>query len=371
MTTPTNRPADDGLEDRLAATFDRALKRAEDDLADGRLAAEAIDRGHRGVRGGAILRVGLVLAAVAVLGAVALWFVGGRPSPSPVPSLAAAVPSGSEEPTPYTTESLLPTDANGSQIPQPASTDPGIPNVDSFPPVINGATVCAVGPEADAAIAAATDASPILISGWYVGAMRAGCSDFNGGSPAPDGVYFKDCMGTPLAADPVGPEALRVYFRYDQVGQQNPFPVTATGAEVQSVLLRVHVHDPGCTTADCQHKPVVDQPVLLGTPDLSPVVVAQTMPPKIITMADAIQIARAHAVEGQAVGDLVLVRVQAGPTSLFRDQMGNQDQYGPWLYVVLFDTRDGRSYVTVYVDAVTGEANDSPSGSGSDGLSYP
>ena len=63
-TNPANRPPDDRLEERLANAFDRATTRAEADLADGRLAAEAIDRGRRSARRAPILRAGLVLAAV-------------------------------------------------------------------------------------------------------------------------------------------------------------------------------------------------------------------------------------------------------------------------------------------------------------------
>jgi hypothetical protein len=361
MTTPKSRPPDD-LEERLATSFERATQRAEVDLADGRLAGASIDRGRRSARRAPILRGGLVVATVAVLGLATLWSAGSHPRPSPAPSIAAL------DETPHA--SYPPTDANGSEITQAAPSDEGILYLDSFPPTVDGAPVYAVGPDANAAIAAARDNSPILISGWFVGAMPRGCvQDFDFGSPTPNGIFFKDCAGTPLAATPGGPEALRVYVR-DPFRDVNVFPVRASVAEVQRILLRVHVLDPGCGASDCQRKPVVDATVMLGQPGLSPNVVAQTMPPKMIPITTAIGIARPLAAEMLATGDLVVVRVQAGPTMLFADQLP-PGQYSAWVYVITFDTPDGRSYATIGLDASTGAPLEQRGGTGSDGLNYP
>ena len=348
MTPPTNRPPDDRLEERLAASFERATTRAELDLADGRLAADAIDRGHRRVRSGAVWRVGLVLAAVAVLSAGMLWFVGGRPSPSP--SQAPSVANVQE--TPRASVSLLPTDANGSQIPQPTSSDQGIPILDegvTFPPTIDGGRVLPVGPVADAAIAAASDASTLLISGWWVPALRKGCN-FDMGTPAPNGVYFSECAGLELAATPDGPVALHVYRSFDQ---PYDFPVDAGFTQVQRVLLRVHVHDAGCATSDCELKPVLDATLMLGTAHFGSPILAQTMPPTGVSLEEAIKVARPLAVDALHSDQVILLKVEAGPTLTF--QIGaTPNDYGPWVWAITYVNAQGTEYLTSYVDYLHG-----------------
>jgi hypothetical protein len=275
-----------------------------------------------------------VAVVVALLGCATLLVGGSRllgPQPTPRPSVTSL---GSPAP-------LVSEDPNAVGIPE---LDEGT----TFPPSIDGSQVLPVGPQADAAIAAATDATPFLISGWWIPALRQGCN-FDSGTPAPDGVYFKDCAGLELASIPDGPIALRVYRDFNQ---RFAFPVDAGPTQVQRVLLRVHVHDAGCGSPDCERKPVLDETKMLGTVHFGSPVLEQTMPPGGVSLAQAIDIARPQAVALLHTDKLMLLRAEAGP-GLLLDPGGGREG-ATWIWAVTFVTDDGLMYATPYLDYAMG-----------------
>jgi len=362
MTTPTNRPPDDGLEGRLSASFDRAVKRAELDLADGRLAAGAIDRGHRHVRSGTAWRVGLVLAAVAVLGAGTLWAVGSQQVPSPSQSPSAVTNADTPHP------SVVPTDAFGSQTPQVAPTR--VPNIDegsSFPPSVDGQPVYAVGGPAEARIAQANDASPFYISGWYLPLDPRTCYPEALSSMAPGQTAFDTCASAKLFAGPDGGASVGYLLAWTSNG---PIGVAGTAdrrrTTVNRWLVKVHLHDPACTIAECATEPVLDEIVMTGTPRLNPVVVLASPPVNAISSKAAIDAADAHIASDHRTGGSVLHLITASFGTVVMLGDDNRQDANPlaWEWKVVYGSEDGVEVVTVWVDAVTATIDHSGSNMG-------
>ena len=349
MTTPTSRPPDDRLDERLAETFDRATKHAEADLADGRLTSRALDRGHRGARRAPMFRASLVMAAVAVLGLGTLWAVGSRPSPSPSPAPNAETPH----------PSVVPTDAFGSQIPQEAQPTqvPGIDEGSSFPPTIGGQPVYAVGGPAEAHIAATTDATPFYISGWYLPLERHGCFPETLSSMQPGSTYFDKCEAGALSAGPDGGSSVPYLLAVTTNGPIGYAETVRTGrAYVNRWLVKVHVHDPACTLPPCVTEPVLDEIVMTGTPRLNPVLVMAAPPANALSAQAAINAAEAHMAADHRTGGSVLHLLTAsfGTVAVLGDDNRQDNDQTAWEWKVVFGSEDGVEVVTVWVDAVSG-----------------
>lgn len=369
MTTqngPEPQPTDDELEARLAASWHRDLAKAEDELARTDLVALALAGGRRRSpwrsTGGAMLGV----AAVLLVGAAIIVGGGGlREQSEPLPSPRALASIGTTI-TPAPSEVPYESGSPGPSVaPSPVPVgDPseGIPYIEPdipFPASVDGRPVVAVGNGAEEALAAATDASPIFVSGWMIGPDRRGCADFDG-SPAPTGVRWKDCSALVLRATADGGATLRVYLDYERLTPESMLRgPTATMA--MEVLLRVHAHDPGCDAADCAHKPVYDAVVEYRNPRIAPSVLANTMPPGVITMAEAIAAADAYVADPQAVGaSWILLRAELGPSLVVGENGGGDD--GRWVWAIWYVSADGYFETTVYVDALDGSANHSSGG---------
>lgn len=351
MTTPTNPPPPptvEELEDRLRASFDRATARAADDLAASGLARTAVGGARRG--GSRRLAVGaLATAGLVVVIGVALVVGGGNRRDSALPSASPAVPDRS------------PDVANGSPAPT-GTADPGdgsfIPFLnpsDTFPPTVEGQPVVAVGPAAEARIAAATDDSPIYLSGWMLGTDTAGCSaDFDRGSPAPNGVLFKACAATPLRETQDGGAVLPVHWSMAQMQVPGALPLPPAGWQVVLILLQAHVHDAGCSAADCATVAVFDRVIAYGAARVAPALLAMTPPPGGISLAQAIAAAHAYDVETRlGFGEPKVVQsAEVGPRILVGDSTRDMDV--TWAWVVHMVSDDGFTRYAIDVDYLTG-----------------
>ncbi len=222
-----------------------------------------------------------------------------------------------------------------------------------------GRPVVAVGPEADARIAAVTDDSPIAVSGWFLGLDRQQPCPGGPGSPAPNGVSFADCMAFSVRASKDGGATLPLHFKRDDPMSLPRWPDVT---QVMRVLLQVHVHDPGCTAPECAQKAVFDKVLMYGSPLVAPPILAATMPPGGISMEQAIAAARAYDVETKlGFGELkVLLSAQAGPRAVVEDQSSGRDL--TWVWVVRFASDDGARLYAVDVNFLDGSVSGSSSG---------
>jgi hypothetical protein len=220
--------------------------------------------------------------------------------------------------------------------------------------------VVSVGPAADAALAAATDDSPIYVSGWRIGTDRHGCPGFDLGSPAPNGVMWKECSALALRATVDGGATLPVYLNYANLDVNLRGP---EGTMAMEVLLRVHTHDAGCAADDCLHKPVYDAVVQYRVPRLAPAVLAASMPPGGVTMAEAIATADAYVANNPSSysASWVLLRAELGSRIVVGENGGEPD--GDWAWAIWYVSTDGYFETTVYVDFRSGTANHSSGGS--------
>jgi hypothetical protein len=349
MTSP--RRPDDGreIEQRLQASWRGAVAQAERDQAGREIVSLSLAAGRRA------RRTSLAVAGVAALVVVAVTFVavwsGGQllgtvaTSPSPVESQGV---TGSFAPTPTTTAS-------------PA--DGGIPFLDpgqTFPPTVDGQLVVQVGPEADARIAAATDDSPIYVSGWLVDGDWGwtGCSQASRGVPAPDGSIGSECVGTLLRAAADGGRALRVFSTATEVfstATERPALAPPGPARVQPVLVQVHVRDPRCDGTDCARMPVLDRVLVYGAMRVAPVILVATLPPGGISAEQAVDVARnqIQRYPPPEPGQLPLLRVVVGTGGWLDD---SSDRYDRWEWVVDLVSDDGDSAHIVWVDYQDGQA---------------
>lgn len=350
--TPGTPPTDEELETRLHASWERAMARAGDDLARSDVVPAALAAGRRRQAWRVAVRLTLGAAAVLVLGLAIIVGSGGRRDPVEPPASPAG-PIGS------------PAAQSGSPEPG-ASADPGDggvspvldPNV-TFPPTVDGQPVVTVGPDADKRIAAATDDSPIYVSGWILGPDPHRCPGFDSGSPAPNGVMWKDCAAIPLRATEDGGATLPIHVSWAAEAQ---YPSMPDQTQAMQVLMEVHAHDPGCAADDCVRKPVLDRVVKYRTPRIAPSILAATMPPGGITMARAVEAADAFA-EENSIGyglPLVLLSVEAGP----RAMVGRDGDRGlDWVWAVRYVWGDGYFETTVFVGYIDGSVHESSGGS--------
>lgn len=340
MTAQANRPPDDRLEERLEAAFDRAARRAEAELADGRMVAEALDRGRRR-RGAPVVRSGLVLAIIAALGLGTLWAIGSRPTPAPSPSAPVAVPS-SGSPAPTTDgESQVPVQSFGTQTPV-------LPGGATLPPTIEGQPVYAVGGPAERQIAASADGTPFYISGWYLPLDRGGCGFEPMGSLTPDGVSFADCARLPLFAAPDGGASVQLLFSatdpsFDWAALQ------VAQIYVHQVVLRVHTHHPGCAGDQCA-APVTDQVAVARDPVVNPALIAATPPP---TVSIALAIANGYDYAKPMITGIgerpVLLSASFGTAVVLGDANVNDDPL-TWEWRVQFVSSDSTQLITIWED---------------------
>ena len=356
-TNPTNPPTDDELEARLRASFDRATARAADDPATSGLARSAVEgsrpRGGRRGAWGVVATAGLVL----VLGVV-IVVGGGSRRESTLPSMSPAAPPSS------------PVAANGSPAPagtpQPGevSTIPVLNPSDTFPPTVEGQPVVAVGPAADARIAAATDDSPIYLSGWMLGTDQPGCLlDFDYGSPAPNGVLFKACAAIPIHETQDGGSVVPVHWSQAQRQSPGSLPRLPSGPMVWPILLQVHVHDPGCGSADCATTAVLDRVIAYGAPRVAKPLLAMTLPTGGLSAEQAIAAARAYDVDsGLGFREPKVVQsVEAGPRILVGSSSREMDL--TWYWVVRMVSDDGFQDYTIYVNYLDGSVTEAEGGS--------
>ena len=361
-------PADDELEARLRGSWDRSVARAEDDLARTDLVAVALAGGRRRSpwrsAGGAVLG----LAAVLLVGAALIVGGGGLrepreplASPRAIASIGATItpapselPYESGSPGPSVEPSPVPVEDPSEGIPY---IGPDIP----FPATVDGRPVLAVGAGAEEALAAATDDSPIYITGWLIGPDSRGCGqDFDSGSPAPNGVMWKACTAAVLRATADGGAALPVHMNWSSWDGMIHGPKVTMAIEV---LLRVHAHDAGCLADDCVHKPVYDAVVQYRDPRIAPAVLAATMPPGGITLAQAVATADAYLADNPSgySASWVFLRANLGPRQLIGN--GGNGSDSDWFWAVWYVSPDGYFETTVYVGLQDGQANESRAGS--------
>jgi hypothetical protein len=363
--TPPTQPADEELAARLAASWQRGVATAEDDLARTDLVAVALAGGRRRPAwrsvGGAILGVAALLlagAAIIVGGGGLREAMQPLPSPRAIASIGAPV---SPDPTPYEAGSPGPS-VEPSPVPvgNPSEgipvIEPGIP----FPPSVDGKPVLAVGSGAEEALAAATDDSPIYMTGWLIGPDARGCGgDFDLGSPAPNGVMWKACTAAILRANADGGATLPVHMSWSSPDGLLRGPKVTMAMEV---LLRVHAHDPGCLAEDCAHTAVYEAVVQYRGPRIAPAVLAASMPPGGTTMSEAVTIADAYlAREQSAYSDTwILLRAELGSRLVLGASGG--DSRSDWVWAVWYVSADGYYENTVYVGYLDGLANESTGG---------
>jgi hypothetical protein len=231
---------------------------------------------------------------------------------------------------------------------------------DTFPPTVEGQPVVAVGPAADARIAAATDDSPIYLSGWMLGTDPGGCfRDFDYGSPAPNGVLFKACAATPLHETQDGGSVLPVHWRQPEMSSSGTLPMLPAGSHVAPILLQVHVHDPGCGSADCATTAVLDRVIAYGAARVAKPLLAMTPPPGGLSAEQAIAAARAYDVDsGLGFREPKVVQsVEAGPRILVGSRSIEMDL--TWYWVVRMVSDDGFTDYWIYVNYLDGSVNES------------
>ncbi len=328
MTSPMDPRDDRDLESRLQASWHRAVARAEHDLKGRDLASTALVTGRHSARSSRT-RVALVLAAFALV-AVAL-LVGQRitdrvastaPTPQPSPVPASPAPSSSAG----LDEEVIPI------------LDPG----QTFPPSVDGQAVVQVGPEADARIAAATDDSPIYVSGWLTEAARPWnqcATDFLG----------PDCIDAQLSATATGGASLRILSTVSRHPGLGIGPALA-----MPVLVQIHVHDPACDAADCARTAVLDRVVIYGAERVAPELLANTLPAGGITAEQAVEIARGDVRRqfGSDAARLTVLQLAAAPDALLEGSRGSQPER--WLWRIHLVSDDGRTEYDTNLDFMDG-----------------
>ncbi len=334
MTAPVDPSDDRDLEARLHGSWQRAVIRAEGDLADGQLISAALVAGRPPGRQLATRAV-LVVAAFAL---VAVAFVAGWSSHGIAAHVASTGPTANPQAT------------AGSPAPTAsASLGPVLLPGQTFPPSLDGQSVVQVGSEADARITAATDDSPIYVSGWLTGTdwNWIPCSEANPGVPAPSATIGSDCVGTLIRAAADGSPALRIF----STATGHPRLERPGAARVQSVLIQVHVHDRGCQAMACANLAVLDRVVMYGPVRVAPELLAAPLPSVGIPADQAVAIARNQF--ARAAGQpLALVGVVAGPATVVDDT--SPVPAGRWEWVVTFVSADGYHEDIAYIDYLDG-----------------
>lgn len=227
-----------------------------------------------------------------------------------------------------------------------------------LPSTYDGQPVVAVGPAADARIAAATDDTPFYVSGWLIGSDPRGCRDFNSGVSG--GVGWADCAAIQLRETASGGATLLAHV---PVANAFGYWVQPGYTRELPALLQVHVHDPRCTAADCERKVVFDRAIQVGAPRIAVPFLATTMPADGISMDEAVRVARQLAVDGSMMwhpSEAVLLSAEAGPAAEV-DQGGGSDL--TWIWAVTLATADGIETYTFDIDYRTATSSHAHGGS--------
>ena len=130
--------------------------------------------------------------------------------------------------------------------------------------------------------------------------------------------------------------------------------------QVQPVIVRVHVHDPGCSIPDCALKAVLDQAAAIGAQRIASAVLAATMPPSGIPLGEAIAMGMAEAKEQLGWTDVSLLSVAAGPFAVVA-KTPNGDLR--WVWAIEVATADGLQYFIACIDYTDGSPVSTQSGS--------
>lgn len=272
MTPSTGRPSsDDVLEARLRATFDRNVAVAATDIAAG-------DAPVVRPRPGRARRAALVVAAGAV-GVTVLAIALGGVSPRPQSNGVIGA-----SPSPAASASI-----GGSGSPEASGNWPG--------------PVYPVGAGAEGRIAAATDATEFLVSGWILGVPDAKpCA-----TSTPSG--WDPCTALRLHPAVGGGPGLELYRLY---GSTMPAPAVGSAMHVTA---RVRTHDAACSTPACQ-----GLPFLLGFVDVQPEVAIAAQPPQPIEGVigeEVAQVVAARAAFGGAIDpSLAIVSATLAPAGM-------------------------------------------------------
>lgn len=341
------KPTDGELEERLRASFGRAVGRAAEDLRDGALVGRSLRRAATPSTSRLTWAGALVAMLVVLAGMVAL--AGGTQPDEARPFSPSASPiAGSPPPS-------VPGD-DGGGIPILA---PGV----TFPPEVQGRVVLPLTAENMAAIAKRPDASPFLVSGWLGRVQEArrdlGCQSFPSTTPAPNGVLLDQCLALGYLHERAdGGVLLPILGGWEQ-GMPRFIGLPAT--QTMRVLVEVHVRDAGCRDSGCAAFAVLDRVVMYGQNRYLPELVAASLPPGGLSLQEAIDAALAYGPDTGFKEPLTILSVEAGPSGLFSGRASEGDLR--WVWLIRFVSEDGYRYVEVEVGYLDGVVSGSGGGS--------
>ena len=264
MTTATNRPPDDGLEDRLAAAFDRAVARATLDVQNGAVVVGPLG-GRRQLRRAwrPVLATAIGLAGVALLlGVMRL------PQAQPTAVGASATPSSVASPV-----ATAPVPSSGA--------------VDS--------TVYPVGSGAAERIKTTFDSTAVVVSGWILGSESV--------CPFSSSVSWDTCPAIRLHPSMGGGPGIDIY-RID-----GPTAPLVDLQFARPVTVRVHTHDAACATDACRGLAVLTEYVAIGPEQL----ISPAPDPLPAQVLEEEAIATAVGAAGGSPLDYFVVRAVDGP----------------------------------------------------------
>lgn len=216
-----------------------------------------------------------------------------RPAAYPAPLVARDSPAAA----PLPTIAVGPEETPGST----ATSEPSLDLVDGLPQFIDGEQVL-TGDLARVTILGVRDGRSILVGGWLHPAQVLSCPAIR--SPSP----WNACAAAQLFPSPFdGPDALGIYR-----GLSAPGLPTIPDGSVQAVVLRVHTHDPACTTdPTCIRLPVLDAVIWSGPVQPVPAPTS-TKPPSGMAESAAIEAAIRFAADNGGSGGLTVVSAVSG-----------------------------------------------------------
>jgi hypothetical protein len=206
-----------------------------------------------------------------------------------------------------------------------ATPQPSLNLVNGLPLFLDGQQVL-TGDLARVTVQGVRDGRSLLVGGWLHPFRVMSCPAVLLRSPSP----WNPCDATRLFPSPFeGPEAIGVYR-----GLSGPSLPTIPDSSVQAVVLRVHTHDPACTTgAGCIGLPVLDA-VVWSSPVQAVPAPTSTRPPSGISEQVAVEAAVRFAA-GQASTGVTVVGVQSGPYAIVGPgDTGVQGDTWVWAVVV-------------------------------------
>lgn len=216
-----------------------------------------------------------------------------HPAAYPAPLVTRDSPSAAPVPT----ASARPEDTPGPTL----TPQPSLDLVDGLPLFIDGEQVL-TGDLARVTVQGVRDDRSILVGGWLHPYQVMSCP--NESSPSP----WNACDATRLFPSPfAGPEAIGIYQ-----GLSGPGLPTIPDGSVQAVVLRIHTHDPACTTgAECVGLPVLEA-VVWSSPVQPVPAPTSTRPPSGMAESAAIEAAIRFAADNGGSGGLTVVSAVSG-----------------------------------------------------------